>query len=230
MTSTKKYLSKTYWRNHWKENRSFYGLLFAFLLVRSILLDQYQIPSESMVPNLLIGDRIFVNKMAYDIKFPFTQWGLAKVSDPSRGDIIVFIHPKDPDILLVKRLVGLPGDKMQIQQGFITVNDQMIPGTAEALDLAQKSGPFNYTEKMGDHEFTVRRDLLRDNPNLQAFTIPDGKYFFMGDNRDNSLDSRYWGFADRDQIKGKAFRIFFSLNMIDGFPWINFARWGQKLP
>lgn len=225
-----KFQTKSYWRRFWKEQKSFLGVLALLIIGRSVVIDQYQIPSESMVPNLLIGDRIFVNKMAYDLKFPLTQQSLYKIAEPDRGDIIVFISPKEPDILLVKRLVGLPGDKFKIQRGFIWVNDQPIPGTEQALETAQRNSQFSYTEKMGDHEFTVRRELLFDKPDLQEFIIPEGSYFFMGDNRDNSLDSRYWGFATRDQFKGKAFRIFFSLNMIDGFPWINFSRWGAKLP
>ncbi|MBN1833575.1 MAG: signal peptidase I [Deltaproteobacteria bacterium] len=163
------------------------------LFIRTFIVQAFKIPSGSMEPTLLIGDHIFVNKFIYGIKIPFLRKTLIPFKNPSRGDIIVFIFPKDESKDFIKRLIGLPGEKIEIKG-----RDIFIDGK-------------RFDDPYGDYE-----DSLEDwsNPGKACSycttTVPEGHYFVMGDNRDNSEDSRYWGFVPADSIKGKAFIVYWS--------------------
>jgi len=167
------------------------SLVVAFVIamvIRAFVLQAYKIPSGSMLNTLLIGDHILVNKLAY------------KFGKPKRGDIIVFEWPVEPDKDFIKRVIGLPGDKVQIINKQVYINDKLLN---EPYVLFQSNFvlPANFTP--------------RDN--TENFIVPDGYYFVMGDNRDTSYDSRYWGFVSEDKIKGKAWIIYWSWDLRNGF-------------
>lgn len=203
---------------------------------RSAIADWNDVPSQSMEPTILVGDRIFVNKLAYDLKVPFTSWRLAEWSGPKRGDIIVFFSPADGK-RMVKRVVGLPGDEIALNDNHLMINGQLqsyspigaTPGAA-SIDTSDLSDPAPWvfaTENLGEeqHRMMVQpsRVAKRTFPPLK---VPEGQYFVMGDNRDNSGDSRFFGFVPRHQIMGKAVGLAFSLDTADGYSprWKRFFR------
>lgn len=160
----------------------------------------FQIPSESMVPNLLIGDRLVADGWAY--------WG----KEPSRGDVVVFDYPRDPSIKFVKRLVGLPGDVIEFKAGELWLNGQIVPQRRAQVfpEEASKRRATEFLETLGGKEHVIHRAYLNSTGNLGPITVPEGKYFMLGDNRDHSSDSRFWGFVSRDQIIGRMAYIYFS--------------------
>ncbi len=186
------------------------------LLVRSALIAPYKIPSGSMIPTLLIGDHIMVSKLSYSIKLPipFTNINLFTYDKPKRGDVIVFKYPVDKKLDFIKRLIGLPGDVVEVKDRNIYINGIKIP--IDASDELGSSGDFQqmpdiYQEKF----FNVTHDVqfLKMVGHLRNFgpvTVPLGSYFVMGDNRDNSADSREWGFVPEKNIVGRALFIWFS--------------------
>ena len=172
-----------------------------------------------MNPTIVQGDRVFVNKLAYDLKVPYTTWHLAQWSNPKRGDIVVFFSPADGQ-RLVKRVVGLPGDKIELANERLLINGVRSEYQTLATDAgrdvpADQNGPRVYArekaEGMPSHAVTIlpqRRALRTFGP----ITVPPGKYFMMGDNRDNSNDSRFWGTVDRERIVGRASMVVISLD------------------
>ncbi len=194
--------------------KSFFPVLAIVLVLRSFLVEPFQIPSGSMKPTLEVGDFILVNKFAYGIRLPVIDTKIIEVSDPQRGDVMVFRYPSDPNINYIKRVVGLPGDVIRYSSDRrLFVNDQPV---AEAL-IGEEPGSLGsavlYREKLGDVEHVIRKEMgrYRIEPSRQ-WTVPAGHYFMMGDNRDQSADSRYWGFVPDDHIKGRAFLV-----------WMNFG-------
>ena len=198
-------------------------LLFVVLVMLSLqssVADWNEVPTGSMRPNILEGDRIFVNKLAYDLKVPFTTWHLAEWGDPQRGDVVVFFSPKD-GIRLVKRVVGVPGDVVELRGNRIILNGapaaygppdpkivNMIPAwqrPAFTLDAERiNGGP--------PHPVMGMTAAALAGTSFGPVKVPPGKYFLLGDNRDNSSDSRVWGFADRDQIVGRAVGVAASMD------------------
>jgi signal peptidase I len=158
------------------------------LFIRAFVVQAFKIPSGSMEPTLLVGDHILVNKFIYGIKIPYLQATLIPICDPGPGDIIVFIYPEDKSKDFIKRVIGIPGDKIQMQGKQVLVND---------LPLDDKYG--FYDEKTGG-----------SSRSFGPVVVPKDHYFVMGDNRDHSLDSRFWGFVPSTAIKGKAFIIYWS--------------------
>jgi len=221
-------------RIKFNNNKGFAVVLVLLFAMRWSFADHYRVPTGSMIPTIAIGDHVFVNKMAYDLKLPFTDIVLTETGSPQRGDIIVFKYPKDPSINYVKRLIALPGDKVEILNGFIKINGKLTLKLTSTLEknLKRLSGNekvFNYKESIGEKEFTVQR-LPHNNRNHQlAFTIPKNQFFFMGDNRDNSADSRHWGFVSRDKLKGKAKNVSISLAFDGLMPKVNIFRFGKEL-
>ncbi|MBK7845129.1 MAG: signal peptidase I [Bdellovibrionales bacterium] len=217
----------------WESNKVFVGFLVFVVLFRVSIADQYHVPSGSMEPTIAIGDRIFVNKLTYQVKVPFTNLVLFKLGEPLRGDIVVFEKPGDHTVM-VKRLIGLPGDFLEIEEGFIRVNGEtfFLPGEdpPEQLKNAHKNGlGIKYHELMSGHEHTVQRLPYREQYDAIKFRVPDDHFFFMGDNRDNSNDSRAWGTVPRDLLKGRASRVLYSM-VFDGFvPKFKFERTGRNL-
>jgi len=169
------------------------ALLLALLLalfIRTFIVQAFRIPSGSMIPTLLVGDQILVDKLVY------------KFRKPERGDIIVFKFPKDETRDFIKRLIGLPGDKLEVRNRIVYINDKTLDETAYAYHESSRPGTFHSD--------------LRDN--FGPVLIPEKKYFMMGDNRENSQDSRFWGFLDEDKIVGRAFIIYWSRDISRTFP------------
>lgn len=203
-----------------KKNKSFLLGVFVLIAFRWSFADQYRVPSGSMEPNIQIGDHIGVTKMAYDLKIPFTNKVIRRMSEPQRGDVVVFIWPGDHSTNFVKRLIGVPGDCIHIENGFITINGQEMP----TLNLNSSHGRQTYSETLGEHKFTVQRFPEETRIESLDFVVPADSYFFMGDNRDNSLDSRAWGFVKREAIKGKALGVLWNIQFENWIPQVNFAR------
>ena len=205
--------------------------LFAF---RSSLADQYVIPTGSMEPTIQVGDHVWVNKFAYDLRIPFTHLTLGRVSEPRRGDVVVFEDPRDHSINLIKRLVGLPGDRLRIVDGVLEVNGKAVEtslGNLAEIENALNQAPaaFEYDEKLDSIRHRVQRIPWMSQHRIQEVTVPDGRYFFMGDNRDNSSDSRVWGFASREALRGKAMRVIYNVHWKGWMPIPGFERSGLPL-
>ncbi|SMC83543.1 signal peptidase I Serine peptidase. MEROPS family S26A [Desulfocicer vacuolatum DSM 3385] len=167
------------------------------LFIRTFVVQAFKIPSGSMKNTLLIGDHILVSKFIYGIKVPFTDgYTLIPLKDPKRGDIVVFKYPEDPDKDFIKRVVGVGGDTVEIKNKKLYVNDQLQDHHAFAI--------------YKDPHVIPPKFSTRDN--LPKITVPENSLFVMGDNRDNSHDSRFWGFVDLKAVKGKAFIIYWSWN------------------
>lgn len=169
------------------------------LIIRSFIIQPYYIPSGSMLDTLHIGDRLFVQKFSYGIHIPFINKEIISLDDPQKGDIIVFPFPKDPSIDFVKRVVGTPGDVIEIRNKQFYRNDKPVE------------------EHYIRHSDPLIINTHRDN--FGPVTVPEGKVFVMGDNRDNSRDSREWGFVDKKTIRGKAWLIFWSSKSLFDIHW-----------
>lgn len=184
----------------------FAALLFSFPdgygLFMPTRLRSFQIPSESMVPNLLIGDRLVADGWAY--------WG----KEPARGDVVVFDYPKDPEIKFVKRLIGLPGDLIEFKKGELYLNGKIVPQRrTENFPLeASNRLATEYLETIDSSEHVIFRIQPGWHEDYGPVAVPPGKYFVAGDNRDRSSDSRFWGFVSRDQLIGRMAYIYFSWN------------------
>lgn len=193
--------------------------LVVMVLFRSAIADWNQVPSGSMQPTILEGDRVVVNKLAYDLKVPFTTWHVAEWSDPKRGEIVTFYSPKD-EKLLIKRVVGVPGDIISMRNNQIYVNDasavysQLDQDIINQLDIYQRRHHAFFFEQIEDQSYPVmlRPAHANDTNSFGPVEIPEGKYLMLGDNRDNSADSRYIGLIDRQRITGRAHTIAFSVN------------------
>jgi signal peptidase I len=201
--------------------------IFIVMFLRSSIIEPYKIPSGSMIPTLFIGDHIFVNKFAYGFKVPFTEFFLDKPiyvtheTLPARGDVIVFRYPRDESINYIKRVIGLPGDKVAIRDKVLYINDKPIeiePLKSEELESGIENDDDRrvltlYTEKLEgvNHPVLYNMNSLL-NSDYGPIEVPEGKILAFGDNRDKSSDSRIWGFVPMENIKGKAM-----------FVWLNFA-------
>jgi signal peptidase I len=191
------------------------------LIIRTFIIQAFKIPSGSMIPTLLVGDHIVVNKFIYGVPVPFREEKIFKFKDPQRGDIIVFKYPRDKTKDFIKRVVAIPGDTVRIEGHRVWINGKQLPLESDG-DYEYKSVDKQnikaqlYSESLGE----VSHPILVENttpgyvqgipPALLSITVPEDKYFMMGDNRDRSNDSRVWGMVDRSLIKGKAMVIYFS--------------------
>jgi len=203
--------------------------LLAVFAFRSSIAEPFVVPSGSMEPTILPGDRLVVSKLAYGLKFPFTHWYLTQFKEPERGDVIVFKFPQNPSIHYVKRLIGLPGDDIDIRDGVITLNGTPFTVTPE---VAQPDGPQGeghskvYEEKVGSRFHVVQRLPHFVREEVQHIHVPAASYFFMGDNRDNSNDGRFWGFVPRENLEGKAEWVWLSYTWARG---LQLKRFGISL-
>jgi signal peptidase I len=220
-------------KNWIKQNRGFIVFLLCFAFFRTAIADWNPIPSGSMRPNLLEGDVVFVDRIAYDFKLPLTDIIVAHLGAPERGDIVTFSSPKD-GTRLIKRIVALPGDVVQMRDEVLYVNGQAArysdPQTlTEPVTKGMRVPALRLTESLGGDQRRVQ--LLEGVPARNTFgpvTVPTGDYLMLGDNRDNSADSRYIGFVPRRLLIGKAVRILVSAD-IDGNWAPRFGRFGQRL-
>jgi signal peptidase I len=210
---------------------SFFPVILLVFALRSFLVEPFKIPSGSMIPTLEVGDFILVNKFAYGIRLPVINKKIINVGEPQRGDVMVFRYPEDPALDYIKRVVGVPGDKVAYQNKRLSINGQPIETTRvdDYLHPERLYYSKQYVERLAGVEhrtlndddapsfipdaaqFPHRNDCLYNNAGVICM-VPAGNYFMMGDNRDNSRDSRFWGFVPEENIVGKAF-----------FIWLNFS-------
>jgi signal peptidase I len=215
------------WFDNWM--RSLGMALVLFLIIRTFLVEAFQIPSGSMERTLLAGDFLFVNKAVYGAQIPGTNARLPGFESPHRGDVLVFAYPKNPELNYVKRVIGVGGDTVEMRGGEVRVNGEPL-----AEPYVQRVGPAD----MYDPEFNWQRDYLVGGPATARsyhptrdtwgpLAVPRGKYFVLGDNRDNSADSRYWGFVDATAVKGRPLVVYFSYDREahDALPWLTDIRW-----
>jgi signal peptidase I len=205
-------------------------------VLRSFLFEPFKIPSGSMIPTLLVGDLILVNKYTYGLRLPVFNTKLTQGTPPKRGDVMVFRYPPKPSLDYIKRVVGVPGDRIEYRNKRLTINGQQVAVRQIDDYLSKERMQFSrrYVETLGEHQHEILIDEdapasmqssrsfpfasnCTYNSNGLACTVPPGHYFMMGDNRDNSLDSRYWGFVPDRNIVGKAFFIWLNLNELGRF-------------
>jgi signal peptidase I len=223
-------------------SKSFFPVIFAVLILRSFLVEPFRIPSGSMMPTLLVGDFILVNKFSYGIRLPVLNKKIINLGDPQRGDPVVFRYPKQPWVDYIKRVVALPGDTIDYHNKTVYINDKPMPQTS----VGQFSGVGSGTRMTGasmaienldgtEHailtnplapDLPMGCQVLRQGP----IVVPDGHYFVMGDNRDNSNDSRCWGLVPDENLVGKAFRIWMNWDSnLNSFPPIAWERIGKSI-
>ena len=224
--------------------KSFFPVILIVFMVRSFLVEPFKIPSGSMIPTLLIGDFILVNKFIYGVRLPVVNKKILALNEPQRGDVMVFRYPEDLSVDYIKRIVGVPGDKVEYKNKRLTINGKTVP-TEDAGNYLDVESDLNYQNlKLQIEELGSRVHRTIQNPDIPAVhlgsvqsfphrenctiteeglscTVPAGHYFMMGDNRDNSKDSRYWGFVPDENIVGKAFMIWWH--------WGKFDRIGQSI-
>lgn len=215
----------------WEWVKSISVAILLFLIIRTFLVEAFKIPTGSMERTLLVGDFLLVNKAVYGAQLPFTDARLPAFDNPDRGDVVVFEFPLDRSKNYVKRVVGLPGDTVEMRAGELFVNGER-----------QRERYVQHTQPGGDYydpQFNWQTEYLA--PGVEAsnyrptrddwgpIIVPEGKYFVMGDNRDNSQDSRYWGFVDRTLIKGRPLFIYYSFDRskLKPLPWLTEVRWDR---
>ncbi len=230
---------------YWEGFKSLAGTIAIFLILRTFFIEAYRIPSGSMIPTMLVGDWLFVNKLVYGPHVPFTHINLPGYGEPNRGDIVVFESPyqadmaatgEDPTPTLVKRLIGMPGDTLYGRDGVVYVN-----GLAQRQGYTspdQDKGDPHYESELFDWQKKVglaasRFGAAPKQPQLDywgPFIVPPAHFFMMGDNRYNSKDSRYWGFVPRANVRGRPLFVYYSYVAEDSdriLPFITDIRWGR---
>ena len=190
---------------------SFFPILFIVLILRSFIAEPFRIPSGSMMPTLLIGDFILVNKFTYGIRLPVLYTKLVEINEPERGDVVVFRFPKNPEVDYIKRVVGIPGDRVAYYDKKVYINGKLAKqvslgryqGVGQGVNM---TGAEHIIENLAGKEHDIL--IVNGQPTVEGvFVVPEGQYFVMGDNRDNSNDSRYWGTVPEQNLVGKAFFI-----------------------
>ena len=212
-------------------SKSFFPVILIVFVLRSFLVEPFKIPSGSMIPTLVVGDFILVNKFAYGIRLPIINRKIVETGQPRRGDVMVFRYPEDPSLDYIKRVVGIPGDRVAYEDKRLVINGVEVQRTPMPDYLHRERIQYSkqYSEISGDvaHAILIEDDApsampfvrqfpFRDNCNYNnkgfECLVPPGHYFMMGDNRDNSADSRVWGFVPDANIVGKAFFIWFNFS------------------
>ncbi len=205
-----------------KETKSVSIIILFVLLFRSSFYEPFRIPSGSMIPTLLIGDFILVEKFSYGFKLPFTNILLSNWKAPMRGDVVVFKYPKDESVNYIKRIIGIPGDSVEIINKNVYINGKVLKNIELdsrdfMIDMDSKFKGYNFKFlKVENNKKDYFIQIDNDNHykvNTPKIIVPKGRYFMMGDNRDYSYDSRSWGFVNEEAIKGRAVYIWFSLSI-----------------
>jgi len=201
---------------------SLFPVLLIVLVFRSFFFEPFKIPSGSMIPTLLVGDFIVVNKFAYGVRLPVLNKKIIDISEPKRGDVVVFRYPKDPSVNFIKRAIGLPGDTITYRDKDLFVNGEKIEasltGRWSSTDIKCTTPASDATlhhEKIGDVDHNI---LLHDHSRSRngQWVVPEGHYFMMGDNRDRSNDSREWGFVPEENLLGRAVGIWLNFDFEKG--------------
>lgn len=205
--------------------RSFLPIFLIVLLLRSFLIEPFRIPSGSMIPTLLIGDFILVNKFAYGIRLPVSKTKIIENGEPQRGDVMVFRYPEDPKTDFIKRVIGVPGDKISYRHKQLVINGKPVPihvngpYAGGGTDSIRVAGSLEGAEQLEpvEHSVLINPRAPDFSPNCRVLDkgqieVPEGQYFVMGDNRDDSRDSRCWGFVPDANLVGKAFLIWMSFD------------------
>lgn len=212
-------------------SRSFFPVILAVFLLRAFVVEPFRIPSGSMLPSLFIGDFILVSKSSYGIKLPVLKHQIIPIANPERGDVMVFRFPRDPKTNFIKRVIGTPGDVVSYHNKRLSINGQPLP--LEPVELVdwpsedQDERIKTFLESIGEENHTVMIDSRRTSSSIRV-KVPAGEYFVMGDNRDHSNDSRYWGFVPEEFVVGKAFFIWFSWDSAGG-GGVNWGRIGSVI-
>ncbi|GAB4360015.1 MAG: signal peptidase I [Methylohalobius sp. ZOD2] len=210
---------------------SFFPILLIVLVLRSFVVEPFRIPSGSMMSTLLVGDFILVNKFVYGIRLPVIHTKVIEVSEPERGDIVVFRYPNNPSVDYIKRVIGLPGDHIAYYNKKLYVNGEPVPlkslGTYVGVGQNQRyNGAMMYQEKLGEAQHQIL--VMPGQSSVEGeYVVPQGHYFVMGDNRDNSNDSRYWGPVPEKNLVGEAFFIW--MHWEPSNPGVIFDRIGTVL-
>jgi signal peptidase I len=194
-------------------SRSFFPVFFIVLLLRSFLVEPFRIPSGSLEPTLLVGDFLAVNKFSYGLRLPVLEKKILPIANPKTGEIAVFRWPPDPSYDYIKRVIGVPGDHVSYHNKVLTINGKQMTQTFIEYTTDESSGKAvaKYREDLNgvQHDIFVRPDVAAVDFDVE---VPAGHYFMMGDNRDDSADSRFWGFVADKYLRGKAFLIWMSWN------------------
>lgn len=235
--------SETHQREAWvvEQARAFFPVLLIVLAIRSFWFEPFKIPSGSMIPTLLVGDFIVVNKFAYGLRLPVLNNKIVSIGEPERGDIVIFRRPRDPQMSVdsqegltyVKRLTGMPGDRISYQDHQLTINDVAVPrsqignylGEAQSL---QDSDTNLFEEDLLGHKHQTLGKPASDPRINGEWTVPAGHYFMMGDNRDGSSDSRTWGFVPEANLVGRASFIWFHFDL-QRKGWVAWSRIGRAV-
>lgn len=214
----------------WEWIKSIAVALLLFLVIRAFLVEAFRIPTGSMEKTLLVGDFLLVNKAVYGAQLPGTQQRLPGFKEPERGDVVVFVPPHDPGKNYVKRLIGMPGDTLEMRGQVLYING--VPQAEPYVQHTDRAGL-----DMALQDMLWQRGFLAGNDRPETYRpsrdnwgpilVPEGKFFMLGDNRDDSEDSRYWGFVERAAIKGRPLFIYYSFDSSNMklFPWITQIRW-----
>ncbi|HCX86549.1 MAG TPA: signal peptidase I [Gammaproteobacteria bacterium] len=212
-------------------SRAFFPVILAVFLLRAFIVEPFRIPSGSMLPSLFIGDFILVSKSSYGIKLPILKHQIVPMGNPERGDVMVFRFPKDPKTNFIKRVIGTPGDVVSYHNKRLSINGEPLPlETVELLDWpteAQDGRVKTFLEQIDTDTHTILIDTRSASRSMRV-KVPQGHYFVMGDNRDHSNDSRYWGFVPEEFVVGKAFFIWFSWDSAGG-GGVNWGRIGNLI-
>lgn len=214
--------------------RSFFPVLLIVLVVRSFIAEPFRIPSNSMMPTLLTGDFILVSKFGYGIRLPVTETKIVPLGEPKRGDVAVFRYPEDPRQDYIKRVIGVPGDVVEYRNKVLTVNGERIAAISQGSYVGVGSGREMTGAELLDealagieHKILVDPRVPRRADGEGTWTVPEGHYFVMGDNRDHSLDSRFWGFVPEQNLVGRAFFIWMNWDGKNG--GVDFSRVGTVI-
>ncbi len=225
----------------WEIFKSLAGTLAIFLFLRTFFIEAYRIPTGSMIPSMLIGDWLFVNKLRYGPHLPFTEMNLPGYAEPQRGEIVVFVSPLqidqpwDPTPILVKRLIGMPGDTLHSREGVLFINgEKQMQGYGAGLDGSSGDA----VDPLFDWQKRVQLAQSRFGPAPEQPTVDDwgplvvpaGRYWMMGDNRHQSKDSRFWGFVPPENVRGRPLFVYYSYNgdnSTEKLPFLTDIRWSR---